>query len=253
MRQRATAMYPLLLTCALSAFGQVQQTSKATAVPVRGFPFSATQYKRTSLVLKDGSRTLVEESHDIRVARDMDGRLRLDKAAECCVSRAVVVFDPVANLITPWLIGGRAAHEATQITLTDAQRKHVLMSQQRSSVPITPLGRSESNVPTQQVDDETIEGIPVVHRRSIEAIPSSADPTKTITNTRDEWMSQEMQLVIRVSTRVADKETVMGLEDISRNPDPSLFRPPDYYNVNTNKAGLHVERSIKLLEEIPLR
>jgi hypothetical protein len=47
-----------------------------------------------------------------------------------------------------------------------------------------------------------------------------------------------MKLVMKVVTvDPRTGETISGLENFSRHPDPALFRPPDGYSVNSNDRG----------------
>jgi hypothetical protein len=225
-----------------STFLDMQESpaDSASTAPILWKPFAATKYERTLKILANGSSVTTSDRHDVKVARDESGRIRVDAPAECCVDREVVVFDPANHLITPWLEGGNGAHQATQITLTQSQIEDAEASQRpQQTVPDEFSVSQHNDVVEEDLGEAVIEGVPVTATRMTVVRGG-------VTMTRKVWTSREMQLVMKVVVKESGvQERVVGLEKVSLSPDPALFLPPTNYLINSNKEGRFPEWSLE--------
>ncbi len=216
--------------------------------PVLNQPFSATKYVRTVKVLPDGSQAITGPHGQMKVARDADGRVLVDWKPDCpppgeelppwCGAHEVVLFDPGAHAITPWLWGANSGREATAIPFTEERLEkaiaNVTMERKASDVD-----SPEASVTTENLGQEVISGLTVTGVRTKTFLPTGSDNYGPVTITRDAWTSAEMKLVMKVVVTDSRKGvTTIGFENFSRHPDASLFLPPDGYVRNSNNAYL---------------
>jgi hypothetical protein len=216
--------------------------------PVLNQPFSATRYVRTVTILPDGSQAITAAHSQMKVARDADGRILVDRRPDCpppgeevppwCGTHVVVLFDPGAHTITPWLWGANSGREATTLPFTEKRLEkaieRVTMDRKASDVD-----SSEASVTTQSMGQEIINGVTATGVRTKTFLPTGSDNYGPVTITRDVWTSAEMKLVMKVViTDPRTGVTTVGFENFSRHPDASLFLPPDGYVQNTNNWPL---------------
>lgn len=223
-----------------------KDTSSAVSAVVDQ-PFSAIKYVRRVEVLPDGKQVIRDERPIIRLARDAEGRVRVEgdinPIPECdqmgslallnCPVRTVILFDPVAQTITHWPEGERAGPGVGIIKLSPAEfedaEKSTLAVQENASEPPW----DEGEVVTEDLGQKVIEGVLATGVRTTRTLPAGYSADKTpIKMIREVWTAAEKKLVMKIVTGDPRKEvTVTGLEHFSPDPDPALFRPPAGYPV----------------------
>jgi hypothetical protein len=247
-----------LLSLAAHATAQAPPAAKpddsATCTPgVRGLfgyavinvsdaPYSATWKVTFDQKLSDGkvlhgvTRTLI--------ARSSDGKLRADESVGCSLGKdgrvlqqlKVHIMNPAAGTFLDWSIGGAVLKVA-----------HLQYEPERLSdtagVSEWPLGERSSSVPgrsvtTNRVDSlgtKTIAGVQAQGQKLTATtvylnMPGHPNPSVTV---RERWISIEHGLLLSEITDDPDRGRTEGVvENLSlKEPDPSLFVPPDGYTV----------------------
>ena len=255
---------PVKIVCAMLVFGlmhckaqsaveQSDQPNAAASNPdtmsalaVTGQPFSAIKYTRTVKIMPDGKRVIKTERYSILLARDAEGRVRVEGASppvECeqpgllvplkCAYANIFVFDPMARTMTHWGEGEIAAHEAAIIQVSASQfeeAERLTLTVEKNAYE---TDGEEREVIRENLGQKEIEGVSATGVRWSTAIPTGVPGQKaTITHIHEVWTATEMQMVIKViDGDPRDEETISGLEHITRAPDPSLFHPPEGYAI----------------------
>jgi hypothetical protein len=249
------------MTLARNACLAAQETpavaaSNETSPLIVGHPFSAIKYARSVKILPDGKQKFLHnERYPTRIARDADGRLMMqvihsdNLLPECnqldlpvppvCPLWRIFVIDPVAHIVTHWLDGERAAHISVDFPLTEARLKQTL----DLTLALPELGPDftdeDGKVSTMDLGDRSIEGITAHGVRWTLRYDTNQDG-RIIRRKRihEVWTSAEMQLIIRVIDGDPNgEESVWGLEKVSFEPDPALFRSPDGYEMQHRSLG----------------
>ena len=226
---------------------QDQQTASNTAysphaVAVTGQAFSALRYSRKVAVLPDGELKVVEEVNVMAVARDGDGRVRIEfagadvpecanlglKAMEKCPVRTISVFDPMAQTMTHWGGGAWTGPGIVVIHMSAAQVDDA--ERLTLTLPGDTFDRdgAESDgavVTTKKLEEKQVEGIRATGVRTTVVIPAGhAGNKEPITTIHEVWVSTEMQLVVKVIDGDPAKELrISGLEHVSLSADGALF------------------------------
>lgn len=263
----ATLMFGLTLTGVRGAAAQKDPfvassttPSKLSTTPVIGQPYSATKYVRTVKTLPNGRQVTINEGNPWKVARDAQGRVVVDHQPECpldpparawCGTHEVILFDPKARTITPWLWGANAGPGATLGKITAAQLEEAVTKLAVEEKPSEP-GWPQPSVTTEDLGQQVIEGVPVNGVRTTTVVSTGYSGNDApITTNREVWTSAEMKLVMKVVT--TDPRTgvrTVGLEDFSRHAGPALFRPPANYALNSTKyTGTLADNYVKKLAE----
>ena len=213
-------------------------------IAVTGHPFSATKYTRTVRIKPDGSRTVIAERHSIRMARDSEGRIRIEGAGtalQCerpgmlvllrCPAVLVLVFDPSARILSDWLIGAEAAPEAGIHKLTPEQFAECELLTLSTAAVLSAMDPEEANIVTEDLGQKVIEGIATNGvRTTTMLLAEDSNEKPTVRHIHEVWTSGEMKLVIKViDGDPHGEETISGLKQISMTPTPSLFSPPNGY------------------------
>lgn len=223
-------------------------TGSAASRLIVGHPFVATKFAWRVRILPDGKQQFLRnERYPIRIARDADGRLMMEKiqsdnlAPECdrlamlvpppCPSRAFVAIDPVAHNITHWGEGEIAEHSAVEFPLTSARLEEAIES--TSVLPALSPDFSDGDGEVSKTDFGTrdIDGIQA-HGIRWTLLYQTNQNGEIVQRTRihEVWTSTEMHLIVRVIDGDPNgEETIWGLEKFSLTPDATLFRPPDGY------------------------
>jgi len=245
----ALARNPFLATQDAPAVATSNETSRL----IVGHPFSAIKYARRVKVLPDGQQQFLRnERYPDRIARDADGRLMMeseesmvngDLPPDCdrldmlvppvCPAGSVFVIDPVAHRITGWVEGEWSGHAAVDFPLTEARLEQAA----DLTTALPGLGPDFTNedgkVSTIDLGDREIEGVAAHGVRWTLRYDANQDG-QTVQRTRihEVWTSPEMQLIIRViDGDPKGEESIWGLEKVSLEPDPALFRPPDGFEI----------------------
>jgi hypothetical protein len=229
--------------CAFSQQGDehlnpsAQELSLFGPEPITGHPFSATKYVETVKVLADGTRLTTRQEHNVFVARDAEGRVRVDTPTDRPF-RKIEVYNPAERTIHFWLQGERAAEVSAIVPLTDAQVRDL----PQLSATLKGWSATFSTAQAHQVranqQEESIGNIPV--KKSVSGFlvkTASSGPDNQVTIKRTVWTSAEMKLVVKSVTfdPRSGETTTVGLENVSLAPDDSLFQQPAGYEVQHNK------------------
>jgi hypothetical protein len=273
MRDRGvTAFACLLAAVVLSAvpglWGQEPPATPAASPAsnsgrslIVGHAFTAMKYARRVRVLPDDRLRFVRnERYPTRIGRDKEGRLMMqiihtnDLPAACdrpdlqvppvCPGWGAFVIDPVEHTVAHWVEGEIAGKAVADFPLTEARLEEV--AGDTSSLPDVKPDCSEDDGEVTEADlgDKTLEGIRVHGVRSTLRYEATQDgrPVYRL-RIHEVWTSEEMQLIVRViDGDPKGEETVWDFEDVSLDPDPSLFRPPDAYQP-PNGYGTHHNRT----------
>jgi hypothetical protein len=206
---------------------------------VTGAPFSATVDIETTQVLSNG--THVDQKETENIARDSVGRTR----REMTLSR-----------IGPLAASGQAAHLA--FVRDPAAGKNYILNEDKKTVltmsrPAEANGQGggrhmmrqeqngdNPNVQTTSLGTKVIDGLTVEGTRMTRTIPAGQiGNDKPIVITRDEWYSQDLQMVVS-STRSDPRfgTTTYQLTNINRSePSQSLFTVPSDYSPESAPPG----------------
>jgi hypothetical protein len=195
---------------------------------VTGAPFSATVNIETTQVLSNG--THVDQKETASIARDSAGRTR---------------HEITLSNIGPLAASGEAAHLAF-IRDPGAGKNYILNEDKKT---VATMERPENgngeghgdmlrqrgnnaNVQTTSLGTKTMDGLTVEGTRTTRTIPAGQiGNDKPIVITREEWYSQDLQMVIS-STRTDPRfgTTTYQLTNINRSePAESLFEVPAGY------------------------
>jgi hypothetical protein len=250
----------IAMVCVPFAAGQEGQEAATESggnlvkAPVVANAFSATKYARLVKVLPDGKQHFIRsERYPTKIARAADGRIMMqsvgdDVLSECdrptmrfpppCPSWSVFVIDPNSRLVTHWPDGEFAAHIAIDFPLS--QERFDLAARLTSEMPnLEPNPDTDAaNVRKEDLGDRAIDGILAHGVRTTITYPVGHEGSKIPTYLIHElWIAPEMNLIIRViDGDPYGLERIWGLEKISLQPDPSLFLPPNGYEMQHSKA-----------------
>jgi hypothetical protein len=220
--------------------------TEANANAVVGHPFSAILYSHRVAILDDGKQRFIRnERYPVELARDSNGRVRLQAVAlmpECdhlellnpppCPCWEIIVFDPMKETITHWLEGEIAGKGAAQFDLSPPQlQEWVDLTAVMPEEPASESDDSDAKVSTELLANTVMEGVPVTGIRTSSVHPAGYQGNKIPTTTIHEvWSSPEMKLTIRVvDGNPRGEEVISELKDISLQADRSRFDAPDGY------------------------
>ena len=232
-----------------------------------GAPYSAEAVTESTQLLADGNR--ISRKSVTRIYRDGEGRTRREEVDDTGTVISISIVDPVAHvsyildpatrsayrdqvlLRTPMVARGRdGAPAETAAKLEAESRARGAVETRRLSgdgppppPPPPPLpgapgtkafteGIAGGGVVTENLGQQTVEGLSASGTRSTTTIPAGAignlQPIKIVA---EQWLSPDLQVL--VMTKHSDPrsgETTYRLQNIVRaEPDRSLFTvPPDY-------------------------
>ena len=231
------------------------------SAPLVDGAFSATKYARLVRVLHDGRQQFIRsERYPSRIARDADGRIMMqsfgdDISSECdrptmrippqCPFWFVFVIDPSSHLVTHWQEGELAAQVAVDSPLSGERLE--LAARLTSEMPnMEPdFNRDATDAASVSKDDlgeRIIDGLRAHGVRITITFPMGGSGNKVPTSRIHElWIAPEMRLIVRVvDGDPHGLERVWGLENISLQPNSSLFLPPRGYVIQHQKLDISV-------------
>lgn len=238
------------------------------AAPVKGAPFCATVVTEHTQSLSDGNRIHTNDSSTL--CRDSEGRTRRDAGLnllgagqETSAPKLVTIVDPVAGVRYLLDSENKIAQKMplmTEVRTIDAEtpasghaqgERKQLMIYQRSGGPggdltvnnvmVKKIGPdSGENAPSENLGDQTIEGVHATGTRITTTIPAGKmGNEKPITVTSERWYSPELK--VTVMTKHNDPwagELKTELKNVNPSePDASLFSVPADYKVIDEKDG----------------
>jgi hypothetical protein len=193
---------------------------------VVGRPFSATEVRRTTQVLSDGTR--VENSDTSHFYRDAQGRMRNDSAERA------QIFDPVAGYSYTLELKGKT-YEKTPRPSSDGPYHMAVMG----SLIVSGSGDTPGSKPggpnTEELSAQMVNGIYCRGSRVTSTIPAGTfgnDRDVKVVNER--WYSEDLKVLVKsVNSDPRFGTSTYELTNIVQSPpDASLFRiPTDFSNV----------------------
>jgi hypothetical protein len=237
--------------------------------PVKGAPFCATVTTEHTQLLADGNR--IHTADDSMLCRDSEGRTRreaglnlLGAAPQTSAPKLITIVDPVAGVrylldtdnkvahkmpvspagfgaggVTTAGLAGPAKGERVMVYGgADAAGPNVLYKQ----VFVNKAGQdsNESAPATENLGDQTIDGIHATGTRMTTTIPSGKmGNEKPIVVTSERWYSPELKATVMTKHNDpwAGELKIQFTNVNTSEPDASLFTVPSDYKVVHDKAG----------------
>jgi len=225
---------------------------------LQGAPFTAQETNKREQLLSDGTRVTQSGPSQASVARDAQGRTRVERP-----------LMPVLNTIP-----GRPAEQPLMIIeindpvdgyyyVIDPARKvaHRVKYRPvpaRALLPQRPAGTQAKGVlvpggnPSQpetrvdQLGSKFINGVQAEGRRVTMIIPvGMRGNDRPVTEVNETWQAPSLQLTILQTTRSPFGDSTFELANLSTvNPTPDMFRPPAGFEVRDQPATFTVEFGI---------
>jgi hypothetical protein len=198
------------------------------AGPVYGKPFSATEVRRTSQVLADG--THVDRTDTSTFVRDDRGRMRTAN------DRSILIFDPVAgynydvNVGTKTYRRGKVPDRLNTVSIAVAGgRSSTSTSSGDGQVVSRTLPKGAVR---EELAEQMMGGVRAKGERITMTIPAGAfGNDRDIKVVNERWYSDDLQILLK-STNSDPRfgVTTYELANIVRGqPDPAVFMPPADY------------------------
>jgi hypothetical protein len=234
------------------------------ADPVKGAPFCATVKTEHTQTLSDGNRIHTTDSSQI--CRDSEGRIRRDAglnlmgaAPQGSTPKLVTIIDPVAGVRYFLEVDSKTAQKTSLPRLgamashdgAPGKGEHIMIVQRSGGagpdmayrdmvVKTTTDGSNEPAPTTENLGDQTIEGIHVTGTRVTTTIPAGKmGNEKPIKVTSERWYSPELK--VTVMTKHDDPwagELKTEFQNVNTSePDPSLFTVPADFKIIDEKDG----------------
>jgi hypothetical protein len=194
--------------------------------PVMGRPFSATEVRRSSQVLADG--THVDRADTSTFLRDDRGRMRTAN------DHTILIFDPVAgfnysiNVRTKTYTRHKLPDRLQSVTIALAGNRSSTSTSSGDGV----TSRARKGAVEEELLSQTINGIPAKGSRITMTIPAGTfgnDRDVKVVNER--WYSDDLQVLLK-STNTDPRFGVTTYEltnIVTGQPDPALFLVPSDY------------------------
>lgn len=243
--------------------------------PVKGAPFCATVTTEHTQTFADGNRIHTAENSNI--CRDSEGRTRreaslnlLGAGPQASAPKLITILDPVAGVRYMLDSENKVAHKMTLPQPGSAPDRGLPKGGEvfvmRSSGGTAGPGFStnmlyrkaglDSNEPapaTENLGDQTIDGIHVTGTRITTTIPSGKmGNDKPIAVTSERWYSPELQATVMTKHEdpwAGELQTKFTNVNTSE-PDPSLFVVPSDYKIVDDKDG---PVTIRMVSPAPLK
>jgi hypothetical protein len=214
------------------------------------------EYKITTVQTLANGTTITTESKQIQAfdsaGRNMFSRAQLTPVTAAGKNTSGNANDPVANTQSNW---SAQSKNATVIQLPPLDQRHGCWADDSGTTRMgwfdskhpdphprpknvvqTEADRTETK--TEELGTSTIQGIEVKGRRITRTIPAGAiGNNQPLVSTEESWLSQGENfgmLVRSVSDNPRMGETTAEITNLTEGePDPTLFLPPDGYEVKT--------------------
>jgi hypothetical protein len=205
--------------------------------PIAGAPYSAREVTESVRTLADGTHITSSGGRERLTWRDAAGRIRTEqeqpKGHRNCLDEFVSIQDPVAG------VG----------YVLDLQGKRVYRVQLTVTPPITAADRAASmarsgrmpNARREDLGSRTENGLNLMGERVTRTIPPDPSGIRSSgTQITETWTAPQLGIPVQTKTSNVEQGTVstMSLKDLSTaEPDPSLFKIPESYQVIDEPAG----------------
>jgi len=206
----------------------------AVQVPRRLPPYSAKQKTTNVQTLANGTTiTTVNES---QVWRDADGRMRtesLNTLTGGSQYRGISIYDPIARVRMSWTVGMPNVPNVVNLYHMPVPQ---LVPQPVQPAPINPQPIRQPYYPyiTESLPPQTIEGLYATGSRTTSTTPAGyIGNDHDLTTTRETWTAPSLGIQLRyISDDPRTGKSTTEVTDIQQtDPDPSLFKAPDGYQV----------------------
>lgn len=256
------ALAPIAVATAIAGWSQTTSAPSGAVVkpkrpPAPMLPFTAEFKSTTVQTLANGTR-ITNESSWVE-ARDGQGRHYQADTGNFYAGGSQItrshINDPVAGTETRW---DSRVKKATVYELPPQEQRHGCWQSEsgnsRWSYPLTPEQRAQENplqvkepVPvraqnhrpeTENLGTDVIQGLTVRGTRMTFTTPvGEVGNDQPLVETRENWFSDEYRLEVRsVSDDPRQGKTTRELTGFAPGePDPSLFQPPQGYEVVTEQ------------------
>jgi hypothetical protein len=243
------------------------------AAPVKGAPFCATVTTEHTQLFADGNRIHTTDSSAL--CRDTEGRTRreadlnlLGAAPQTSAPKLITIDDPVAGFRYLLDTDNKVAHKMALLPDGSAgggigvagtagsppKGERVMIYQRTGGGPepgsnvffhkevVNKAGEESSEPPpaTENIGDQTIDGIHATGTRMITTIPSGKmGNEKPIVVTSERWYSSELKAIVMTKHSdpwAGDLKTQFTNVNASE-PDAALFTVPGDYKIVDDKAG----------------
>ena len=232
---------------------------------VRGVPFCATVTTEHTQSFADGNR--IHSSDSSTSCRDSEGRTRreaglnlLAAGPQTSAPKLITIVDPVAGVRYMLDPDNKVAHKtalpvpgsaSARFTGLPDKGEHMMVYQKAggsephgfsTNVFFRKVGpdSSESAPTTQNLGDQTINGIRASGTRITTTIPSGKmGNDKPISVTSEQWYSSELKATVMTKHNdpwAGELKTEFSNVNTSE-PDPSLFTVPSDYRIVDDKTG----------------
>ncbi len=196
---------------------------------VKNAPYSADVVTETTQILPDGNR--IHQTSTSKVYRDSEGRTRREQSL-----RSLNGLAPNSNFPPVVFINDPVAHVNYALNSQDHTASKSTGSRGGQNPPPSRGQRREnSNVKTESLGHQTVEGVPADGTRTTMTIPAgqigNEQPIQVVTET---WYSPELQTtVMQKRTDPRSGETIFRVTNVSRaEPPANMFQVPAEYKIN---------------------
>ncbi len=202
--------------------------------PVTGAPYSA-----DTVVEHADATHIAQQNTTQHVARDSQGRVRIEGKMTPTAPKLVQIFDPVAGFDYILDDQNKVAHRIAVLPrppdeLTGGEDRTVVVGNTGVVASASVIHPNDPRRSTEQLGKKTIEGVLAEGTRRTTTWPAgfrgSDHPLVDVTET---WYSPELKaMVLSKTTSARAGENTVKLTNISRaEPDASLFQPPKDYKI----------------------
>jgi hypothetical protein len=191
-------------------------------------PYSAKQTTTRVQTLANG--TNITTVTTAQIWRDADGRTRqetINTLNDGIQSRLVSIYDPVARVQMSWTVGNPSVAKIVTV-------HHFLQSVSRPASTTPQVTPRYLPTTSQTLPPQTIDGLYAVGTRNTSTIPAGYDGNdREMTTTTESWFAQPLDIQLRsIIDDPRNGKTTTEVTDIQQTaPDPSLFQPPEGYQV----------------------
>jgi hypothetical protein len=219
---------------------------------VTGAPYSGVEVTTTQQALAGGN--VIQTQRQSTVYRDSQGRVRTETAAGRPTpgggktsNTLIVIHDPVAGVMRRVDTQNRVVTE-TPVHAGPARTGAAAAPRARAGRGSGALRPADPNVTTEDLGQQTINGIAATGRRITRTIPAGAiGNAQPIQSVREVWTSTDLKVPVLVKTSDPRRgTTVTQLTNIVRaEPDAALFQAPAGYTVRQGAAARPMERGLR--------
>jgi hypothetical protein len=244
-----------------NTWGTLTMTGRTLILPaLLGAPFSGEESRKSEQLLADGTRITRPAGMQAKVARDAQGRTRVERPLMQVVMVGpgpareplviVEINDPVEGYYYVIDPANRIAYRVKYKPIpprtippqAPAQTKAGPIQIKGGIIP----GGNPATTPqitAEQIGSKFIQGVEVLGQRTTTVIPVGARGNdRPITEVTETWRAPTLQVMMEQTTKSPMGDNTFELMNFSAvNPTPDLFRPPPGYEVRDQPSTFTVE------------